>query len=163
MRVYLADTVKDFEIKEWGNLGSLKVSAPSLHREDHHQTLEEMSVFLSVLLNALSSWASGQTVKRRSIFMLAGIETSKLIKSPLLVFHAALMLSCKHSTLKSWWDWFRLRDTLCGKAARSSQQPTPWVPRHREKLCCQHIPAASTKRRHKKMPQRKRLACTVKI
>lgn len=26
----------------------MKVSAPSLHREDHHQTLEEMSVFLSV-------------------------------------------------------------------------------------------------------------------
>lgn len=35
------------------------------------------------------------------------------------------VLSYKHSTEKSCWDWFRLWDTLRGGAARSSQQTTP--------------------------------------
>lgn len=50
----------------------------------------EIAGFLCTLLNALSSWASGLTVNRMSSFMLAGIVTSKLVKSLLLVFHAAL-------------------------------------------------------------------------
>lgn len=64
--------------------------APSLYREHHQSFLAETSVFLSMLFNALSSWALGQTVNRTSCFMLAGIATSKLVKSPLLVFHATL-------------------------------------------------------------------------
>lgn len=35
------------------------------------------------------------------------------------------MLSYKHSTERSCWEWFSFRDILCGRTERSPQQPTP--------------------------------------
>lgn len=112
------------------------------------------SVSRRVSLNALSSWALGQTVNGTSSFLLAGIVTSKLVKSPLLVFHATLAARLESIQLRKAGETdSRLRDTLCGGAARSSQQPAPWVPRHREKLWCQQMSPACTKK--KKTPTRK--------
>lgn len=126
----------------------------------HHYTMRtnailgrNSSVCRRVFFNALSRWALGQTVNGTSSFLLAGIVTPKLVKSPLLVFHATLAARLESIQLRKAGETdSRLRDTLCGGAARSSQQPAPWVPRHREKLWCQQMSPVCTK---KETPTRK--------
>lgn len=71
--------MREFELFE--DFCSIIIDAPPLY-------LAEM--FVSELFNALSSRALGKAVNRTGSFILAGVVTSKLVKSPLLVFHATL-------------------------------------------------------------------------
>lgn len=77
-----------------------------------------LAVVFSMLFNALSSWALGQSVNRTSSFMLAGIVTSKLVKSTLLVFHATLSAQLQAF---NWEKLVRLIQTLRRHVWQSSK------------------------------------------
>lgn len=111
--------------------------------------LAEMLVFVSMLFNALSSCALGQTVNRTSSFMWAGIVTSKLVKSPLLVFHATLGAQLQ---ALNWEKLVRLIQTQRRPVWQSSKIITTThtlsIQTQRETLV-----SANVSRLHKKTPQ----------
>lgn len=120
-----------------------------------------LAIIVSVcrmLFNALLRCTLGQTVNRTSSFMLAGIVTLKLVKSPLLEIHASL---CAQLQAFNWEELVRLIQTQRHPVWQSSKIIT--TTRHGEKLWCQQMSSASIKRPHKKMPLRKCQTFKVKI
>lgn len=151
----------DYSVREWGE------SSPRfiLYYTRSATAVLGGNVSVSqVVFAALSPWALGQTVNRTRNFVLAGKAPPELVKSPLLLFHATLSARLQaFSWEKAGETDSRLGDTLCGRAARSSQQPTPRVYRRAEKPWCQQMSPTSTKRPHKKTLPSKCLTCTMKI
>lgn len=115
-------------------------------------------ITLSDLFNALSSQALGKAVNRTSSFILAGQVSSKLVKSPLLVFHATL---CDQLQAFSWEKLPRLIQSQRRPVWQSSKiiTTTHTLSTQTQKVWCQHVFCLH----QKKMPLRKRLTWTVKI